>query len=58
MEKGKTAIIVTGDENRNKVMTLPGGGNVTIKIDLPHNWDELIQKAGYKSLNNYYLSNK
>ena len=58
MEKGKTAIIVTGDENRNKVMTLPGGGNVTIKIDLPKNWDELIQKAGYKSLNNYYLNNK
>ena len=50
MEKGKTAILVTGDPSRNKVMTLPGGGTVTIKIELPKNWNELMKQLGYKPL--------
>ena len=58
MEKGKTAIIVTGDTSRNKVMTIPGGGNVTIKIELPQNWDELMKELGYNSLSSYFLKEK
>ena len=50
MEKGETAILVTGDPSRNKVMTLPGGGTVTIKIELPKNWNELMDKLGYMPL--------
>lgn len=56
MQKGKTAIIVTGDANRNKVMTVPGGGMATIKIELPSNWDDLMQELGYKSLNDCKLN--
>ncbi len=56
MKKGKTAIIVTGDANRNKVMTVPGGGMTTVKIELPHNWDSLISQLGYKPLNNYKIN--
>lgn len=55
MKQGKTAIIVTGDANRNKVLTVPGGGNTTVKIELPNNWDSLMQELGYKPLNNYYV---
>ena len=56
MKKGKTAIIVTGDANRNKVLTVPGGGMATIKIELPENWNDLMQELGYKTLESYYLS--
>ena len=55
MKKRKTAIIVTGDANRNKVLTVPGGGTVTVKIELPDNWDELMQALGYEPLNKFYL---
>lgn len=54
--EGKTAIIVTGDANRNKVLTVPGGGTVTIKAELPDNWDSLMQNLGYKPLDNYYVT--
>lgn len=55
MTQGKTAVIVTGDANRNKVLTVPGGGMATIKIELPENWDSLMSDLGYKPLNNYFL---
>ena len=56
MKKGKTAIVVTGDANRNKVLTVPGGGMATIKIELPDNWDLLMQELGYKPLESYFLT--
>lgn len=55
MTEGKTAIIVTGDTNRNKVLTVPGGGMATIKIELPSDWNDLMNAKGYKPLNEYYL---
>lgn len=55
MKKGKTAIVVTGDASRNKVLTVPGGGMATIEIELPDNWDELMQELGYKPLKSFYL---
>lgn len=55
MTSGKTAIVVTGDANRNKVLTVPGGGMTTVKIELPNNWDSLMKDLGYKPLNNYYV---
>lgn len=53
MKEEKTAIIVTGDANRNKVLTVPSGGSATVKIELPKNWDELVTKLGYKPLADY-----
>ncbi|MBE6357600.1 MAG: hypothetical protein E7058_10935 [Lentisphaerae bacterium] len=55
MQSGKTAIIITGDVNRNKTMCVPGGGFTSVKIELPGNWDELMEKAGYKPLKSFYL---
>ncbi len=55
MQQGKTAIIITGDANRNKTMCVPGGGFTSVKIELPRNWDELMAKAGYKPLKSFYL---
>ena len=55
MQKGKTAIVLTGDANRNKALTVPGGGTATIKIELPENWDALMTEIGYKPLANYYV---
>jgi hypothetical protein len=55
MQSGKTAIIITGDANRNKTMCVPGGGFTSIKIELPKNWDDLMEKAGYKPLKSFYL---
>ena len=56
MLPGKTAILITGDENRNKTMCVPGGGFATVKIELPKNWDALMAKAGYKPLAEFRLS--
>ncbi len=55
MQKGKTSIIVTGDSNRNKVLTVPTGGITTIKIDLPSNWNDLMKELGHNPLEKYYL---
>ncbi len=55
MQIGKSAFLVTGDENRNKTMCLPGGAFTTIKIKLPKNWDQLMKNLGYQSLKSFYL---
>lgn len=55
MFPGKTAIIITGDANRNKTMCLPGGGAVSIKIKLPPEWDKLMAEAGYEPLSSFFL---
>lgn len=55
MEKGSTAFLITGDAARNKMQTMPGGGNVTIRVDLPANWDALMEALGYRPLSTFYL---
>jgi hypothetical protein len=55
MLKGQTPLLITGDSDRNKFMTLPGGGYVTIGIDLPGNWNELVAGEGYEPIENFYL---
>ena len=55
MQEGKTAMLITGDANRNKTMCVPGGGFATVKIELPKNWDKLMEKKGYKPLSSYNL---
>ena len=48
--------IVCGDPARNKVQILAGGPGVAIKeIKLPANWDELMEKAGYRPLQEFFL---
>ena len=56
MDPGMTAFLITGDAARNKVQTMPGGGNATVKIELPRNWDELMAAAGYKPLAEFRLT--
>ena len=56
MLPGKTALLITGDENRNKTMCVPGGGFATVKIELPRKWDELMAAAGYKPLAEFRLT--
>ena len=58
IEKGKNIFLVTGDPARNKELCLPGGGFITLKIELPHNWDKLMTERGYKPLSAYYLPGK
>ena len=55
MIEGKTALIITGDANRNKTMCVPGGGFVSVKIELPGKWDQLMEAAGYRPLNDFLL---
>ncbi len=55
MQAGVTAILVTGDADRNKVQTVPGGSHVTIAIKLPANWDKLMADLGYRPLKEFYL---
>lgn len=55
MNKGETAILVTGDASRNKVQVMPGGDFVTVEIKLPKNWNELVAPLGYEPIENFYL---
>ena len=55
MRRGMTDFIVTGDAARNKVQTMPGGGNETVRIELPSNWDALMQELGYRPLKEFFL---
>lgn len=55
MVKGETAFIVTGDPSRNKIQTMPGGGQSTVAIELPEDWNELMEEKGYEPLRSFYL---
>lgn len=56
MRRGMTAFLITGDPARNKVQTMPGGGYATVKIELPRNWDSLMEQLGYQPLKGFSLS--
>lgn len=55
MKRGMTAFIITGDNARNKVQTMPGGGYASVKIELPDDWDALMGELGYEPLKNHYI---
>ena len=55
MRQGMTQFLITGDRSRNKLQTMPGGGYSTIKIELPRNWDTLMNELGYQPLYKYRL---
>ena len=56
MRVGLTPILVTGDADRNKVQTMPGGNSATIEIKLPANWDKLMAELGYRPLQDFLLA--
>jgi len=37
------------------VQTMPGGGFETVCIELPRNWNKLMQEKGYKPIEEYYI---
>ncbi len=55
MQKGQTAFLITGDASRNKIQTMPGGGMSTAEVELPANWDELMEEKGYEPLRSFHL---
>ena len=55
MKAGMTAFIITGDESRNKVQTMPGREFEPVRIELPRGWDKLMQERGYKPIAEYYI---
>lgn len=55
MKEGMTAFIITGDSSRNKVQTMPGGGFETVAIELPREWDRLMQEKGYRPISEFYI---
>lgn len=58
MKAGMTAMLVTGDADRNKVQTMPGGNSATIEIKLPADWDKLMAGLGYPPLKEFFLAGK
>ena len=56
MQKGNSAILVTGDPSRNKELCLPGGKTATVKIRLPKNWDALMEERGYAPLSSFRIT--
>lgn len=56
MKKGETVFIITGDTARNKVQVMPGGGYSTAKVELPADWDSIMEAKGYIDLKSFYLS--
>lgn len=37
------------------VQAMPGGGFETVKMELPHNWNQLLQEKGYKPISEFYI---
>jgi len=58
MKMGMTPILVTGDADRNKVQTMPGGNSATIEIKLPANWDQLMNELGYRPLKEFFIESQ
>ena len=56
MAPGKSAFLVTGDPSRNKVLTVPGGGFATVRIELPAAWDALMAERGYAPLSTFRVA--
>ncbi len=54
MQQGMTQFIITGDNSRNKLQTMPGGGYSTVKIELPQNWDTLMKDLGYSPICHFF----
>lgn len=55
MKPDMTAILITGDNARNKVQIMQGGGYSTAKIVLPADWDALMKAAGYAPLSQFFI---
>lgn len=55
MLKGQTPLLLTGDTSRNKFQVMPGGSYVTVQIELPKNWNDLVVPLGYEPLENFYI---
>ena len=55
LKEEMTAFLVTGDSSRNKVQTMPGGGFETVAIELPAEWDKLMQEKGYRPIPEFYI---
>ncbi|MBR2026440.1 MAG: hypothetical protein IKA07_04815 [Alistipes sp.] len=55
MKENMTAFLITGDDSRNKVQTMPGGGFETVQIELPREWDKLMQERGYRPISEFYI---
>lgn len=60
MKKGNTAIIIQGDESRNKTQVMPGGMSVSKEIKLDTNWDDLLASMVisivYQPLSAHYIT--
>lgn len=55
MKEGMTVFLITGDDSRNKIQTMPGGGYATVKIELPKEWNALTNNLGYKPIEEYFI---
>jgi hypothetical protein len=40
---------------RGTVQAMPGGGFETVAIELPADWDKLMQEKGYKPISEFYI---
>lgn len=55
MKKGMTVFLITGDDSRNKIQTMPGGGYATVRIELPRDWNALTGNLGYNPIEEYFI---
>lgn len=58
VREGRIEILVCGPQSRNKSQTMAGPGasspRAIVEIELPGNWDELMQDLGYPPLESFY----
>ena len=55
MKEGMTVFLVTGDDSRNKIQTMPGEGYATVEIELPKDWNALTSALGYSPIEEFYI---
>ena len=55
MEKGHTAIVITGGDSASEAQIMPGGDCASYKVKLPRKWDSMVGAFGYLPLSDFNL---
>lgn len=56
IEANNTGFVITGGELSSQIQIMPGGDCCTFNVNLPRNWDTLVEREGYSPIADYKLS--
>lgn len=55
IEANNTGFVITGGDISSQFQIMPGGDTCSFNVNLPRNWDSLIDNSKYGPITDYYL---